>query len=399
MSAEHVPIAEALGRVLALDAIATTSIPPFANSSMDGYAVRAADVHQAAAEHPVTLTVIGDVRAGMVLPQSVRSGQAARIMTGAPLPKGADAVIPVEDTGDAWNTRGDAALPERVTVYRSVQAGDYVRPAGEDIAPGERILSAGVRLRPQDIGVLVSIGYAQVAVRRQPRVAIIATGDELVDAGQPLALGQIRNSNSYVIAGLVSENGGVPHRLPIARDTLESVRQTFQDALDLDPDIIVSSAGVSVGTHDVVRAVVDELGRVELWRINLRPGKPLAFGHVQGVPFIGLPGNPVSAMVTFDVFVRPALVQMLGGDPHDVPMAEAALGETVESDGRRSYLRVRLRREDGRLVAYVTGTQSSGVLMSMVVADGLLILPEGVTEAPEGSRYPVRLLRHLKRLP
>ncbi len=399
MPSEHVPIAEALGRVLALDAIATTPIPPFANASMDGYAIRAADVYAAGADQPVTLDVIGDVRAGMVLQQPIKAGQAARIMTGAPLPGGADAVIPVEDTDDVWNTTGDAALPERVAVMRSAAPGDYVRPAGEDIASGDRILSAGSRLRPQDIGVLVSIGYAQVAVRRQPRVAIIATGDELVDAGLPLEPGQIRNSNSYVLAGLIAEHGGEALRLPIARDTLDSVRRTFRDALALDPDIIISSAGVSVGTHDVVRAVVDELGRVELWRINLRPGKPLAFGHVQGVPFIGLPGNPVSAMVTFDVFVRPALMQMLGGDPHDVPMAEAVLGETVVSDGRRSYLRVRLRRESGQLVAYVTGTQSSGVLMSMVTADGLLIVPEGVTEAQAGSRYPVRLLRHLKRLP
>lgn len=315
-------------------------------------------------------------------------------MTGAPLPPGADAVVPVEDTDDVWASTGDAPQSQHVQIMRRVEPGDYVRPVGEDIRAGQTVLQAGTRLRPQDVGVLVSLGRTEISAIRQPRVAVISTGNELVDIDAPLLPGTIRNSNSYVLAGLVLQQGGIPLQLPVARDTLDEVRQCFQAALDQQPDLIVSSAGVSVGTYDVVRTVVDELGHVDLWRVNLRPGKPLAFGYVGGVPFFGLLGNPVSAMVTFDIFVRPALLKQAGDDPAAVPLVTAALGEDVRSDGRRSYVRVRLERRGDEFVARTTGTQSSGALMSMVLADGLLIIPEGVTEAPTGSRYPVRLLRN-----
>jgi molybdopterin molybdotransferase len=249
-------------------------------------------------------------------------------------------------------------------------------------------------LRPQDIGVLAALGYVKVPVYRQPRVAILSTGDELVSVGEPLALGKIRDSNSYTLAGLVATYGGIPIRLPTARDTLEDVRHLFQNALAQSPDIVLSSAGVSVGAFDVVRTVLDELGDVRFWRVNLRPGKPLAFGHLQDIPFFGLPGNPVSAIVTFEVFVRPVLLK-LTGRPDQVMMAVATLGEDIHSDGRRSYLRVKLEREDGRLIARLTGTQSSGALMSVVQADGLLIVPEDVTYVSAGERLPVRLLRDI----
>jgi molybdopterin molybdotransferase len=314
------------------------------------------------------------------------------------MPEGADAVIPVELTDDRWTSGGDAPLPEQVTVYRAVHPWQHVRPAGEDVRAGQTILRAGTTLRPQDIGVLVSSGQVQVPVYRQPRVVVLATGDELVDLDEPLTPGKIRNSNSYVLAGLVSSYGGVPIQLPPARDALDDVRRRFAEALSRQPDLIVSSAGVSVGTRDVVRTVVDELGHVDLWRVNLRPGKPLAFGHVRDVPFFGLPGNPVSAMVTFDIFVRPALLKQTGSDPNAMEMATAVLAEGMRSDGRRSYLRVTLSREGDDLIARTTGTQSSGALMSMVLADGLLIIPEGVKEAPAGSRYPVRLLRSVNQL-
>ena len=399
LAAENTPTVESFSRILAEDVVAAANIPPFANSSMDGYAVRAADVAGAAFDSPVELTVVGEIPAGAVADITVGSFETMRIMTGAPLPPGADAVIPVEDTNDQWASDGRASVPNRVGVYRSVQPGDYVRPAGEDIRTGQSVLRTGTTLRPQDIGVLVSLGQPQISVFRQPRVAIISTGNELVDIDDPLSPGQIRNSNSYVLAGLVSSLGGIPIRLPIARDTLDDVRQCFRAALAQTPDLIVSSAGVSVGTHDVVRTVIEEMGVLEIWRINLRPGKPLAFGHIDGVPFFGLPGNPVSAMVTFDIFVRPALRKQAGGDLHYVPTITAVLGEDLRSDGRQTYARVTLTTSETGWVAHPTGTQSSGALLSMVLADGLLVIPEGITVAQAGDRFSVRLLRDVNTAP
>jgi molybdopterin molybdotransferase len=352
-------------------------------------------VADAAPDRPIRLVVVMDIPAGRMPEHALEPHQAARIMTGAPLPGGADAVIPVEHTDDQWVSDGRAALPGGVSVLRSAKPLANVRPAGEDLHAGQLVLSAGTELRPQEIGVLVSLGHSQVRVVRRPRVAILSTGDELVDVGQPLSPGKIRNSNGYVLEGLVTTHGGIPIRLPVTRDSMEDVRHSFQEALAYQPDMLVSTAGVSVGTHDVVRAVIDELGRVELWRVNLRPGKPLAFGWVQGIPFFGLPGNPVSAMVTFDIFVRPALLKQGGRNLDDVPMGVAVVGEPLRSDGRRSYLRVTLAEEDGEIVARTTGTQSSGALLSMVRADGLLIIPEGVRDVPVGTRLPVRLLRSL----
>jgi molybdopterin molybdotransferase len=389
---EMIAITGALGRVLAQDIESAINLPPFANSSMDGYAVRSADANGASAAAPARLRVVMDIPAGTTPEGTIRTGEAARIMTGAPLPDGADAVVPVEQTDTNWRAGGDIDLPEHVSIYRAAQAGDNVRPAGEDVHTGQIVLRAGTRLRPQDIGILAALGRSQIPVVRQPRVAVVSTGDELVEVGEPLAPGQIRDSNSHTIAGLVASFGGIPLRQPLARDTLDSVRRMFDTALSQQLDMVISSAGVSVGTFDVVRAVLEQLGEVQFWRVNVRPGKPLAFGQVQGVPFFGLPGNPVSAMVTFDVFVRPALLRLLGlrDDPETVT---AVTGEDLRSDGRRSYLRVCLSRENGQTIARTTGTQSSGALMSMVLADGLLIIPEDVTFVPAGTELSVRLLR------
>lgn len=399
LPAERVLTVQALGRVLAAEIVAPFDIPLDANSGMDGYAVRAADVATASPDAPVTLSVTADIPAGTAPTRSVGIQEAARIMTGAMLPPGADAVVPVEQTGDHWASDGSAPLPDRIAILRAARPGDNVRPAGEDIRAGQTVFTAGIRLRPQEIGMLAALGQASIPVFRQPRVAILSTGDELVEIGEPLTPGKIHNSNSYILEGLVTTYGGIPLRLPPARDTLEAVRQSFKEALALQPDLILSSAGVSVGTRDVVRAVVEELGQVELWRVNVRPGKPLAFGRVRGVPFFGLPGNPVSAMVTFDLFARPALLKLAGGDPSAVEMVTATMGESLETDGRRTYLRVRLSEENGELIARLTGTQSSGALLSMVLADGLLIIPEGTRAVQAGSRLPVRLLRSLNRLP
>jgi molybdopterin molybdotransferase len=389
LPSEMIAIEDALGRVLAEDARAETSIPPFANSSMDGYAVRAADT----ASGNARLRAVLDIPAGAIPPEQViQPGEAARIMTGAPMPPGADAVVPMEQTDQGWNAGEPPPLPDLVGILTSAKAGDNVRPIGEDVQAGQTVLKAGRVLRAAELGVLAALGYARVSVIRQPRVAIVSTGDELLEADQPLTPGKIRDVNSYTIAGLVTTYGGIPIRIPIARDTLEDVRRRFNEALSHQPDLILSSAGVSVGTFDVVRTVLNELGAVNFWRVNLRPGKPLAYGHLSGVPFFGLPGNPVSAMVTFDVFVRPVL-QKLTQKPEPLPTVQAVVSEEMRSDGRRSYIRVILRRENGQLVATTTGTQSSGALTSMVLADGLLIIPEGVTQVAAGQKLDVRLLR------
>ena len=392
LPAETLPLDDALDRVLAEDIVSDINLPPFPNSSMDGFAVRAADVNGATGDAPALLDVVMDIPAGTAPTGIVGAGQAARIMTGAPLPDGADAVVPVENTDHAYAQDGQAPLPPTVQIRRAVGVGDSVRAAGEDVRAGQRVLSAGTLLRPQELGLLAALGRALAPVVRRPVVAIVSTGDELIQVHEPLTPGKIRDSNSTTLAALVRSYGGIALRLPIARDTVEDVRGRFHQALEAKPDIILSSAGVSVGTFDVVRTVLAELGQVDFWRINLRPGKPLAYGQLQGVPFFGLPGNPVSAMVTFDVFVRPMLLR-LSQRPDAVPTAMARISERLKSDGRRSYLRVTLRRENGHLVATTTGTQSSGALTSMVLADGLLIVPEGVTEVEAGSELEVRLLR------
>ncbi|MDX2160161.1 MAG: molybdopterin molybdotransferase MoeA [bacterium] len=383
---------EALGRVLAADVSADHALPPFANSSMDGYAVRGDDLAEATAEQPVRLTVIGDISAGSAPSFTLQTGQAARIMTGAMLPSGADAVIPVEDTDADWRDGGADSLAGQVAARKSVRSGENVRPVGEDIQPGDHLLSAGTVIRPAALGVLAGLGISAVPVVRRPRVAIVSSGNELLAVDQPLVPGKIRDVNSYTLAGLVTELGATAWRIPPAQDTVDSIRAAFQAAVDWQADLIVSSAGVSVGAVDLVRFVLQAMGEIGFWRVNVRPGKPLAYGSVGSIPFFGLPGNPVSAMVTFDVFVRPALLKMTGRNDQ-ADSISAVLAEPVTSDGRRSYLRVVLERDNGTVTARLTGTQSSGAISSMAKADGLLIIPEGITHAPQGTIFTVRLLK------
>ncbi len=392
LPAESAGLNHCLGRILARDLFAKINLPPFANSSMDGYALRAADLDGAGPGNPVRLAVVMDIPAGTSPELPIGPGEAARIMTGAPLPEGADAVVPVEQTDANWDREAPAALSPFLRVMTTLKPGDYVRPVGENVRAGQQVLTAGTRLRPQHLGMLASLGKAQVNVHRRPRVAIVSSGDEIIDIGETPGPGQIFDVNSYTMAGLVSELGGIPLRQPVAGDDLQEVRAMFDAALGQDPDLIISTAGVSVGAHDLVRDVLDELGELNFWRVNMRPGKPLAWGRVRSVPFFGLPGNPVSAMVTFEVFVRPAL-QRLTGLVRDSQAASATVCEDIQSDGRRSYVRVTLESSDGRLLARSTGTQSSGALISMLLADGLLIVPEGVTHVAAGSELEVLLLQ------
>ena len=386
LEAESVPLGEALGRVLAEPVVSAREIPPWANSSMDGYAVRAADTESASREQPVTLAVVGDVAAGRVAAREVGSGQAYRILTGAPLPPGSDAVVPQEEV-----TRDGT----RLAIRRAVQRGAYVRPRGEDIRTGDRILETGSVLRPAALGVLAALGRGTVSVYRRPTVAILSTGDELVEPDSPLGPGQIPDSNTYTLSGLAVEAGAVPLSLGIAPDRREVLVERFRQGLQAN--VLVSSAGVSVGDRDFVREAIEALGaRLEFWQVNMRPGKPLTFGRFGGLTgerlFFGLPGNPVSSMVTFELFVRPVLRRLGGHRILGRPRVRGRALEPIDNPGSRpGYLRVRLERRAGELGVRPTGEQGSAILRSMLLADGLAAVP-GDTRIPVGGDVDVILL-------
>jgi len=375
---ERVPILQALGRVLAEDVHADADIPPYANSSMDGYAVLAADTAGASRETPTHLHVVDELAAGYVSETVVTSGTAIRIMTGAPIPPGADAIVQVEET---------RTVGERVEVFTTVQVGQFIRPAGEDVHRGERVLSQGTLVRPQEVGMLATLGHKAASVIRRPRVAILATGDEVVAIDAPLAPGKIRNANSYSNAAQVIRYGGIPILLGIARDRERELTEKIRAGLAQGVDLFLTSGGVSVGDFDLVKKVLAAEGEINFWRVRMKPGKPLAFGHIGGVPVLGLPGNPVSVMVSFEMFARPALLKMQGRTDWERPVVAATLMNAVtHKDSRRHYLRARIEAQDGEYRAYLTGEQGSGILSSMVKANGLAIIPEEWTHAPAGAR-------------
>lgn len=363
---ETVALPEALGRVLAQPIASAESVPPFANSAMDGYALCSADARDASQSHPRRLRLIGTVQAGSVADRAVGAGEAMRILTGAPLPPGADAVIQQEltEAGEGW-----------VELQAPVAPGNNVRHAGEDIQPGTRVLEEGAVLGPSELGVLASLGVAEVVVYRRPVVSILATGDELVEVHERLQPGQIRNSNSYLVAAAVTQAGGVPRRLGIARDQVDELRAKLLAAQE--GDLIITSGGVSVGDYDLVKDILREQGVIDFWRVNLRPGKPLAFGRLGGTPLLGLPGNPVSAAVTFELFARPVLRKMQGYKNWSRPLVTARMLDHLnDPSNRRHYVRARLElRQDG-FVATTTGPQGSHILTSMLGANALLVIPE-----------------------
>ncbi len=385
---ESLPLLDCLGRVLAKDVVAPHDLPPFDNSSMDGYAVRAEDVASATAETPVRLNVIGEAAAGAgELPQ-VGEGQAARITTGAPLPPGADAVVPVEMTDDPEPMAG-RELAEQVEIRAGVGNGAYVRASGQDVTRGATVLNAGRKLRPQDLGMLAALGVGRPEVRRRPKVAILSTGDEVMDVDAELRPGQIRDANGYMLAGFLDRAGAQPIRLGVAADTPESVESHLDRAVEAQVDLVLSTAGVSMGAHDYVREVLERKGALSFWKVNIRPGKPMAYGEYRGTRFLGLPGNPVSAWVTFSVFVQPLLRSLMGLPKAEPLMVEATLEAPIESDGREAYLRGIVRAHEKGYRARLTGSQDSGVLSSLVQANSLLWLPSGVRRVEAGS--PVRV--------
>jgi len=396
LEAEPAPILETVGQVLAEDIYASFGIPPLDNSAMDGYAVRAEDTAGASPQSPRLLRVIDTVMAGSISEREVVPGTAVRIMTGAPIPRGADAVARFEITDAAQ--RKDAT--REVAILAEVKLGNDLRRAGEDIARGARVLGRGTVIRPAEVGVLASLGRTEVAVIRRPRVAILVTGDELVDIKKPLPAGKIYDSNTYSLAALVRRYGGIPQVLGLASDSEDLLRAKLNQSLDAD--MLITTGGVSLGDFDLVKDVLAREGELVFWRVRMRPGNPLAFGRIKGrskkgvakeIVHLGLPGNPVSAMVTFEVFACPAMLKMMGRQNLAKPTIEAIIEEPMDNgSGFRIFARAIVEERSGRYFARLTGPQGSGILTSMSRANGLVVVPEDRLRVAKGESVPVMML-------
>ena len=380
---QTVPLARAAGRILSSDITAGIDIPPFDYSSVDGFAIKVSDNTAG-----LVLRVGADIRAGTSSDIVIHPDECARIMTGAPMPDGAEAVIMVEDTDFNDRTPGRPA-PQTVTIHKSVQRGENVRRRGEDLHLGDIALSRGAYIRAQEMGLLAMLGSSEVHVYRRPRLALLSSGDELIPVEIALIPGKIHDSNSYALATLAEASGVELLQLGVAADKEEDIRSRLDKAVKAKADVIVSSAGVSVGAFDYVRSVVEDRGELNFWKVNMRPGRPLVFGKYRNIPFFGLPGNPVSAFIGFEVFVKPAIRKLAGLSDSPRPRQKAILGQPIESDGRESYLRAKVSEENGQLVARLTGHQGSGNMFSLVRANALLIVPSGVKSLPARSEVDI----------
>ena len=380
---EKVSLLDALGRVIGEDIYAGRNIPPKDNSAMDGYALRSQDTMGATKENPVTLDVIEDIPAGYIPRKSVEPGTTSRIMTGAPVPEGADAVIRMEDTEKDG---------QRVNIYAQTKQGQDIRYAGEDVKEGELVISRGEIIRPAEIGMLASLGRSFVYVYQRPLIAILSTGDELIDIDEIPSPWKIISSNSYSLIAQVMDCGGIPLHIGIAKDTREDLVAKFRAALRAD--IIISSGGVSVGDYDLVKDIMKEWGNaMEFWRVAMRPGRPLAFGTMEGIPVFGLPGNPVSSMISFEQFIRPSILKMMAYKNLFRKTIKAHLqGDITKGKGVKHFIRGKVKYDGERYTVSTTGEQGSGILKSMVRANGLIILPEDVTSARKDDEVTVQLL-------
>jgi molybdopterin molybdotransferase len=391
---EEKPLLDCLGQVLAEDVYAPFDVPPQDNSAMDGYAVQAKSIVGASYEHPKVLRVVGEVAAGCVTELKVEPGTAVRIMTGAFVPKGADVVVPFEDTDEVDRKQRSVSEAE-IGIRVGLPEASNIRRGGEDIAKGELAVKQGTLLCPAEIGVLASLGKAIVSVIRRPVVGILATGNEVLEINQPLLPGKIYNSNSYSLAAQVLRYGGIPKLLGIAPDDVEQLSIAVRHGLDCD--MLVTSGGVSLGDYDVVKQVLAAEGNVSFWTVRMKPGKPLAFGMFKRddgkkIPHLGLPGNPVSSMITFEVFARPAILRMMGRSNLAGPNITAMMEDPVKNnDGRRIFARVVVSRRDGKYFARLTGPQGSGILTSMTKANGLAVIPESTKEVKPGGTVEVMM--------
>jgi molybdopterin molybdotransferase len=380
---EKVSLLEALGRVIAEDIFAKRDIPPLDNSGMDGYAVKYSDIKNASKDHPIRLLVIEDLPAGSISAKILEKGQAIRIMTGAPIPKGADTVIPVEET----KKEGTSVL-----IYKVLPLGEHIRRAGEDVKKGDRVISMGDLIRPAEVGMLASIGRSSVFVYQRPLVAILCTGDELVDVDGDLDEVKIISSNSYTLEAQVKDCGAVPIQLGIAKDQKEVIKEKLLQGIRAD--VLISSAGVSVGDYDFVKDALDDLGmEMVFWKVAMKPGKPLVFGTINGKLVFGLPGNPVPSMISFEQFVRPSLLKMMGHRQIFQPVIEAVLKEDLHKEqGRRHFIPASVSIEKNSYFVTIKGGQGSGRLRSMVRANGLIIIPEDRGIVKAGEKVKVQLL-------
>jgi molybdopterin molybdotransferase len=383
-SSEEVKLTEVLDRVLREDIYADFDIPQLDNSAMDGYAVKACDIQGASPAQPKILEVIEDLRAGYLSAQQIKHGQAIRIMTGAPIPQGADSVVIVENT--------EREGKNKVKVFKQTTLGENIRRQGEDLRRGELVIVRGTLLNSAHIGLLASLGVSSLKVARKPKVAILATGDEVVDIEEILEPGKLRSSNTYTLYSQILKCGGIPKNLGIAHDKPEELQSKIKEGLNCD--IILTSGGVSVGDYDLVKFILVKMGTdIKFWKVAMKPGKPLAFGLIEGIPIFGLPGNPVSSMVSFEVFVRPMILKMLGQNEDTRKEVDAVLEEDIKKKkGLRYFLRAKTRWEDGVYLTRTTGPQGSGILKSMALANSLIILPEEEEEIKRGTRTTVRFL-------
>jgi molybdopterin molybdotransferase len=385
LPAESITLFEAGGRVLAADFSAPCDLPRWDNSAMDGFAVRSTDCGSGQ-----PLLVSGYIPAGGTAEGiSVSPGMAVRIMTGAPTPSGCDTIVPVEETEE---------VDDHVLIHGGVQVGDHIRVRGEDVKKDELIITSGTVLRPAEINMLASFGLQTVAVFRRPKVAILSTGDELVEPGEPLGPGQIVNSNAYSLAAAVREIGGEPLLLGIAHDNRASLTEKL--TAGLQADVLITTAGVSMGDLDLVREVLEEVGVERLfWKVDIKPGRPTAFGLKDGKPVFSLPGNPVSTMVTFDEFVRPALLKMMGHRRVIKPFIKAILQETAtKKTGRVQFLRVRVVDNGEQLIASSSGDQNTGILRTMLRANGIAVLPAGREQIEAGEEVDIHLIAAIEEL-
>jgi molybdopterin molybdotransferase len=383
LGSEKVSLLEALRRVIAEDIYANRDVPPLDNSGMDGYAVKNLDIKNSSKDHPVRLKVVEDLPAGSISTKTLRKGQAIRIMTGAPIPKGANTIIPVEETEKEEGF---------VSIFKAVSSGEHIRRAGEDVKKGDLVVSVGDLIRPAEVGMLASLGRSFISVYQKPLVAILCTGEELVDVDGDLDEVKIVSSNSYTLAAQVRDCGAIPIQLGIAKDRREEIREKLRQGIRAD--VLISSGGVSVGDYDFVKDALNDLGvKMVFWRVAMKPGKPLAFGTIRRKPVFGLPGNPVSSMVSFEQFVRPSLLKMMGHRHLFRPTVEAILKEDIHKEpGRRHFIRSSVSFEKDHYFATTTGAQGSGILRSMLRANGLIVIPEDREIVKAGEKVKVQLL-------